>query len=73
MNPFLLRAIMHVGGLVFAAVLFIVWPFSPVVNGLIAMAFWIQEGIMAEFIFRMRATSEQRTQDLRDRVDNPPS
>jgi hypothetical protein len=68
-----LRLAMHLLGLAVAAALWLLLPFSPVINGAIAALFWLADGAMAEAVFRQRATMPEKVADLRDRVDNPPS
>lgn len=73
MSATLLRAVMHVTGLVVAGLVFWLLPFSPWINAAIAMAVWMVDGVTAELVFNARASLEEKTRDLRDRTDNPPS
>ncbi len=73
MSATALRTLMHASGLVVVLLLFVLLPFSTLVNGLIASAFWIVDGIAAEAVFRSRASHDEKRRDLRDRTDNPPS
>jgi hypothetical protein len=73
MNPNALRAVMHLAALAVSAALFLFLPFSPLVNGLIALAYWIVDGAVTEWVYNRRATAEDKARDLRGRVDNPPS
>jgi hypothetical protein len=67
------RLAMHLSGLVAAALLARLLPFSPLVNFAIAGLFGLIDGATAEFVFNRLATREEKIADLRDRVDNPPS
>ncbi len=68
-----LRALLHLCGLVVAALLFMLLPFSPWVNAAIAAVFWIMDGLFAEMLFNARASQGEKIRDLRDRTDHPPS
>lgn len=68
-----IRLLMHLSGLVAAALLAWLLPFSPFVNFGLAGLFWLADGVTAEFVFNRLATREEKMADLRDRVDNPPS
>ncbi len=73
MSATALRNLMHASGLVVVLLLFVLLPFSTLVNGLIASAFWIVDGIAAEAVFRSRASQDEKRRDLHDRTDYPPS
>lgn len=60
-------------GLVVAAVLVSFLPFDLMTNMAIAAGVWLTDGVVAEAVFRRRATAEERKRDLRERVDTPPS
>lgn len=68
-----LRLVMHLLGLAVAAALWLLLPFTPLINGAIAALFWLADGAMAEAVFSRRATQAEKAADLRDRLDNPPS
>lgn len=72
MDPLLLRMFMHVAGLMMAAIVAWVLPFSVSVNVAIAAAVFLLDSAVSEVIFNRLATAQQRAGDLRDRADHRP-